>query len=1508
MRKDIFTKSLMLTAILIVTVVGVVFGFSLVFSIPTITANNPGESITTTTLQPASVIGGGTYKFYDDDTMGESRYWYLKMTANGSTSGTNKTVKTDANISMNVTSATFTFCWGSKRKSNNYDHVQNFNYFRLYRSGSVIYQNTNFLEKESNSDWTYDICNVSLGEGPYIIQLSIKFNTGKFFGNWTGNSHTVTTSIYFTVDRTAPQIQLTGVEINGITNKGVSATTEYGATMNYGFAGLNNSKPNNTSYSYTSGSQLNTEGHYCITATDKVGNTSNLYRFTIDKTKPLNNFVESYEVNNNKAYTNNDIIYKPSDNYALSKACVKFGNGKWVSSASEATDAGYNVIFNGNQITVPKESGNGEWRFQAEDTAGNKSDEYCVVLSYLDTFGNKERIRNSFIRNYWYNVILPANIFGDQTGIYSASSYETALAFATAKEWEFRVTPTQNGWRYVSSGNGNLSQEYTSRSELDAVVDKYAKSYITDRIVAKNGANTFSHIINDNLYEDNTALVRQLIAFPDPENNNYSFNTNLPIYMIRKDFCFVDPKFPSETYVKMQMVANDYGAVSRAAVTLNYDEKVENKVLTTGNNGQGYYLVTEWDNAGNSEEYYVYLDLSAPTLSVDVVYGNNTTENITFDESKVEELAGTFRYLSLDMQQIVDTNNVDEFVTIKINGRNLNDVSYVQGDELPFLDGVDYYGNYTIELYDRSSNTLTFTITIAGEAPKMTNSSLTSDTSCRLTLEVPDRNNIITDIKLFFITYEGEYVELKEDHKEVPVSAATLQYTLTTGGKYTLWYQDLFGREAYCAPVFYLKGLPTATLSGVIDGGITNRNVSLKYNEDNSLILYRVENGNKTEVPLNGTTYSQTYDETSHRYTAMLMANEDTSASYEFFLYKSDDKNLFVEYTFSIDCIIAPIYIHNMREDTVDKNSYTNSPFMVYWNETVTLRYYTSKTPGGEMGATRYVMGTILSTDDTYFFTLRDSIGNEESFTILLDTTVSYELSGEYITLGEHDYIAKDDLQFTITESTAVLNFSSIPDVVNGGFIIDEGIYIIWITDAYGNSVEIRITIDRTAPVITLIGASDNGTTNASVQVEFIDYANAYLVTSRDQIIGRVENGQIFDTEGAYRIMVTDVAGNVAYAVFAINRTIPYEANIPDGAFTTGNVTVEFLGELAIQQVYYNDEEYIDVARRYTVPGKYIIYATDLLGNSMQFTFTILPARVQAVDLRDLTDYKLVNVILDGVATAVDFTDGQLHLDANGKYVIKMENTKNNSVFELRVEVDNVVAFDTNVVVGGLTTDTVSLTFNENVKQTTTLNGSEIKTAKIYKEPGDYKITAADDLGNVTEISFTILPTRAREIRLEHLDNYELVLVTLDTKAIDAEILDNTLTLSKKGMYGIVLKIKGTDKMFSCGIEVDNTKPTVDIEKSAGSFKTTNASKENLIATLSCNGTEATVYTVGKKINGSGHYTLTITDDLGNENVYTFDIIEPLNWAAYASIAGLGLLGAVALIVVFKARRHVRIR
>ncbi|MCM1404658.1 MAG: hypothetical protein NC133_04145 [Prevotella sp.] len=1481
MRKDIFTKCLMLTAILIVIALGVVSGFSLV-SLP---SSSLGE-----------VAPQGTW--HDDSTKTYTMNITHDKYKNGSGADdyiTKNLTKVNLTVNQGLNSLCFE-AWrekvnngittsGDSTKLDGYK--VDYGLVLVYINNEIILsENVNFVQ---GGYYHFNVTTVNYNlqwNSNYEIKLVIAFMFYASFKTYYYKG-IASTTVRFN-DTVAPTGTLTGVTNGGETNTDV--TFEWAdslATAKWSWDGK----------IYTN-SRLeidkNKEGNHTIVLTDQVG-LSNTYTFKIDKTAPASNF--NYSLYGGKMYTAGDIVYVPTDKLSkITRMSVKFKEqGEWASSQNDAKRLGYNVQFYDDRIVVPNQDNNGEWYFQSEDSVGNVSAAECVVLMVM-SFGNQWRIRDSYKQNTWYNVVLPMNIFGDEAGTYSAASYETALVFATAKEWKFRVSVVPNGWLYVNSANGNLTQLYTERAELDEVVNKYANSYISDRKIAKNGTNVFNNIINDDLILDETALTQQNLAA------RFFMPLDLPVYFLNASFKFEAPKVAVETFVKIQMIGNDYEAVQRDEVLLNYDVTVGSQIFIS-NNSQGYYIVTEWDTAGNREQYYVYIDVSAPILEAYATYGDGRKETVTFTEDLVADYAGTFRYISLDLYKLSDL--IDEYTTIKITGRKLNEVYFVQGDELPFLDGVEYYGNYTIEMYDRSGNTLLFVISIAGEQPYLSTSSLTSETNCRLTLNVNDSTNSIVELKLYRILYDGTYVQMLQDHKDITVDASTLQYTLTTGGKYTLWYKDLYGRMVECTPIFYVKGLPSGTLSGVIEGGITNRNVSLRFNYEDKLILYRIENGERTVVP-ESEIFSCVFDETSKKATAYLTANAATSASYVFFLYKADEISLFVEYTFTIDCIIAPIYISNSDGDEVDKDSFTNKPFSIFWGESVTLRYYTNTTPGGELGAVRYAMGENLTTNGTYYFTLRDSVGNEEKFTILLDTIVSYQIDGDFVVLGENDYLSKNDLQFTITEKNAVQLFDPTPAVVNGGLITLEGDYTIHIIDAYGNDVIVRICIDKTAPTVILDGAVNGAYTKNSVTVTALDADAIYLVNKNNQILSAIDDGAIFDNEGSYRIMALDMAGNAAIVTFTINRNIPYESNIADTEITTGAVTFKFLSTLR-DEVVLKDNVEIDSRTKYTETGIYSIFAIDDIGNEFYFSFTILPSRMRELLLEDLTDIE-IGATKDKLAYSVPVVDGVLTLTEEGSYVLNFKNTKKDLEYSIALTIDNSVSVASNIPNNSFTADTVEVTYGETVTQEVKLEGGVIKAEKKYSKAGNYEIKAVDNLGNEVVLRFRILPARVRELHLENLTDVELLLATKDGDNFAATINENyELHLTGTGHY-ILFFQRITGEVFNFICDVDDIPPTLDIVKSAGSFKTTNASKENLTATLSCNGAEATAYTVGKKINGAGHYTLTITDDLGNENVYTFDITEPLNWAAYASIGGLGLLGAVALIVVFKARRRIKTR
>jgi hypothetical protein len=1289
------------------------------------------------------------------------------------------------------------------------------------------------------------------------------------------NNSTVYT---FTIDRIAPTITLSGVTDGGATNNNVTVSwgTNAGGvdstalsraedTLTAYYTNNISTLPDTANTQFSRGTEFTAEGWYLIRICDSAGNERQ-YSFVIDKTKPQNNL--NYTWYGDKAYTNRDIFFAPTANLlSIVSVYVKYDNGVWAENQITAAAAGYNVSFNGMTITVSNGNNNGAWYFKAKDTAGNVSEEQCVVMDLQTTFGNKNIIYNSYKTNYWWNLGLPSNIFGvagkDIAGTYHAASYELALNFAIAKEWEYRVSVVPTGYMYVSSGNGNLAQLYTNRAELDAIVEKYAKTYIKERSIAKNGINNFANIINNNLTVDETALTRQYLITPS------FLQYELPTYFMDDNYKFADPKFRSASFVKIQMVANDIAVVDRSAVQLSYDTAVSSQIFGSGNNGQGYYLVTEWDNAGNFEQYYVYIDLSAPTLSAVATYGNNTIETVTFNETLIENYGGSLRYTHLDLRTIADS--IDNYVVITVNGRKINSVSYVQGDELPVLDGVDYYGNYTIDIYDRSGNTLNFVVAISGTAPYMSNSSLSSETNCKLTLNIPDTINAIVQIKLYHILYDGIYEEMTTDHNGTPVTTDILQYVIAIGGKYTIWYTDLFGRMLECTPVFYLKGLPAATLSGVTDGGTTNKNVSLKYNAGNTLVLYKLTGEQKEIIPVDEMLFSCVFDEIHQKYTATLTANEITTASYLFFLYSNDDMGLFVEYTFAIDCIIAPIYIYNQDGTPAVKDTYTNQPFYFLWNESVTLRYYTSATPGGELFAVKYTMNTLLTANAIYYFTLKDAVGNEEQFTILLDTIVSYKIEGDYVKTSLHGYLAKNDLKFTITEAAAVAVFDSTPNVINGGMITAESNYAIAITDAYGNSVSIMITIDKTPPIVSLAGVTSGGITSGAVTVNVTDYLNIYRVSSTNQILSAVASGEVFTDEGQYRITATDLVGNSITVVFTIDKSVAFTSNIANAAITTKTVTFNF-NETLYSQNATLDGGATNVLTRYTNPGKYVITATDLLANELYFEFTILPARVRAVDINDLENYAVISITRDNLACSYAIENGNLYIAESGNYTIALRNNTNNTEFNFVIEVDSIVQMTADIVHRGITTNTISVSFAETVTQTVIRSGSTISSASRYSTAGFYQITAADSLGNELYFEFTILPARVRQIALENLNGIELTTATKDGEPYAVEITDNQLHIADGGDYSFAFRILDTDEIFSFDITVDDS---VNVAGNIpnGAF-TTNAViisfSETVTQTVTRNS--ETVKTAAT-YSTSGKYIIHATDDLGNELFFEFTIL-----------------------------------
>ena len=1048
---------------------------------------------------------------------------------------------------------------------------------------------------------------------------------------------------------------------------------------------------------YTPGTDLSDEGKYEITATDAAGNSSNT-TFYIDRTAPTLTFSANGDAITNR-YTNKNFTAYGDDTLSGVDKIEIYLDGRY-------------TAYNGALC-----SDNGEYLFRVTDRAGNISTA-TTTLYRTDTFGNLASIRDAYKLNSWYVVTLPARIFTtdskDVAGKYSFESYDKALAFAVTKEREFRVSNVQGGYIYVSASNENVAQKYDTESALNVVVEKYARKYISARQISNSNG-------SDRYYIEPESLVRNSPVLP----GYLSAYNRLPRIFARSTALWTLPNVKYISKMPYSVTAKYLGDVAEA--TAQNEIEIPTGITlpdAISEYRQGFYLITERDGAGNVEQYIIYSDAELPAARVTAESGDGVRE-FTLDADYTKNEIPYF--LSLGFDEITD--NADSYITLKVEKGSVTKY-YTQSDELPVLGSDEFTsGKYTVTIFDRSLNALVFDVYIAGAPPSMTHGSLAADKpECKISFVTSDKFNVITGITLYKIEYDGSKTVLDTDGLGTPVNAATLSYVLTVGGKYGATVTDNYRRTVEIPPIFYLKGLPAGKLSGVKDGGRTNKNVSFTFDSGDVAEFFTLHpNGERR--PFNGYTVQTGASQTTYNITA----DDDTSFEYLVFLHNAHDLSLFVEYTFEIDTVLPEFEITDSDGNVIPPDGATNKPFAIKWNETgVSMRYYTSRS--GQLGAVKYNMNTVLSQGVLYYFTISDSIGNELEFTVLLDNFVDYTLGGKYNAVDGVLY-ANAPLTFTVNEPTQVFEVENSDGYVidNGGALTQAGRYEITVTDNYRNMLTLCIVLDFTPPIIELSGAGIGGAVKNDVVVTASNYDYLYLADSRGNKLRDVANGEVFTDAGVYKIVASDYAGNVATATFSIDLTVDFTLSVPNGAVTTQIVTLTTEEQIDIA-VTFNGEK-IDSTKKFTDCGEYELTLTDALGNSVSCVFTIIPNKSQTLDQRLPFGTRVISVLKNGVAYAVaDPTT--LRFVETGIYAVKLD--CNGTIYELTVETDStppvVTILNENNEVKLTAVDKSNVTFS------LTLDGEDIKcrVGQTLDEPGHYVLTVTDELGNVAVYEFDI--------------------------------------------------------------------------------------------------------------------------------------------------------------------------
>lgn len=396
------------------------------------------------------------------------------------------------------------------------------------------------------------------------------------------------------------------------------------------------------------------------------------------------------------------------------------------------------------------------------------------------------------------------------------------------------------------------------------------------------------------------------------------------------------------------------------------------------------------------------------------------------------------------------------------------------------------------------------------------------------------------------------WVQLTADDYGTVISEATKQYKFCTSGMYRVVVEDTFhtGFEAIEGVTEYTQIGPAGVLSGVENGGYTNKNVKFTWTDNATAVI--TVNGETSEYK-SGTTLSD-------------------DGEYEIVLTNMDGQTFVV--SFVIDKI-APEY----ELTGADNGATVNNDISLVFGEGITAEVSIN----GDMLA--YMSGEVLMAEGEYEFTLTDKAGNKTVVNVFVDKTADYEINTVDGFVSNDDIVIKANEELTISLSKDGETFA----YEFGASLTEEGNYIAHISDSYGNTAEVSFRVLKT----TVLN----------------DFAHDFTGVN---IVSSTCNGEAcelnFAADGKYEITATDGEKEYTFAV-TLDRVAPEIVlnGAENGGETKSEVVVESISEEADITVYFNGEkiEY-RVGASVSELGEYRVVVTDAAGNTREYTFTIV--------------------------------------------------------------------------------------------------------------------------------------------------------------------------------------------------------------------------------------------------------------------------------------------------------------
>lgn len=284
-------------------------------------------------------------------------------------------------------------------------------------------------------------------------------------------------------------------------------------------------------------------------------------------------------------------------------------------------------------------------------------------------------------------------------------------------------------------------------------------------------------------------------------------------------------------------------------------------------------------------------------------------------------------------------------------------------------------------------------------------------------------------------------------------------------------------------------------------------------------------------------------------------------------------------------------------------------------------------------------------------------------------------------------------------------------------------------------------TIDKAAPVITTEGANHKESVNEDVKVFYTEENLKAEIFKNGKSLGDYTSGNPVSADGIYRIVISDLAGNKVEVEFTIDKTVDFAINVNDNGLS--NSVIATANETVTVTLLKNGEkiDYV-LGSAISVPAEYTMAITDALGNHEEISFKVVESLVKEFthNFDDVEGFGGVTV--NGEDRRLNY--GTLELKEDGVYEVGVIVSGNTYLFKVTVDgTAPTIALD-GVENGGSTKDAVTISNpSEDATVKVTLNGEPVEytLGDEITEPGEYRVTVTDEIGNTAEYSFTVEKT-----------------------------------------------------------------------------------------------------------------------------------------------------------------------